>query len=130
MFDDINKVILIGRLGADPEIKYISDGIIVLSFNIATSLSRKDFSTGNFSKKTEWHRAVVYGNFAETIRDYLKKGIRVYLEGSFRTVKTKNRDYVEIIVSTIRLLSNEFKNDHVNSFDANSNKNNKDDLPF
>lgn len=128
MFDDINKAILIGRLGADPEIRYISDGVIVLSFNIATSVSRKDFATGSFLKKTEWHRAVLYGNFAETVREYLKKGTKIYLEGSFRTVKTKNKDYVEIIVSTIRLLSNESRNENFNSSDANNND--KDNIPF
>lgn len=128
MFGDINKVILIGRLGADPEIKYISDGVVILSFNIATSAFRKDFATGNFVKKTEWHKAVLYGNFAETAKEYLKKGNKIYLEGSFKTVKTKTKEYVEINVSTIRLLSNELKNENTNNFDVNNDKNNY--IPF
>lgn len=131
MFDDINKVIIIGRLGADPEIRYISDGVPVLSFNVATSISRKDFKTGSFSKKTDWHKVVLYGNFAESVRDYLKKGHKVYIEGSFRNVKTNSREYVEIIVSTLRLLSYDSKPENTGSYDSGDIINDKDnDIPF
>lgn len=130
MFDDINKVILIGRLGADPELKYISDGVPVISFSIATSMSKKDLKTGQFLKKTEWHKAVLYGSFAESAKDYLKKGHKVYIEGSFRTVKTKSKEYVEINVSVLRLLMSESK---VEKFDNNiyqNDLNDKDNIPF
>lgn len=131
MFNDINKVIIIGRLGADPEIRYISDGVAVLSFNVATSMSKKDLKTGVFTKKTEWLRVVLYGSFAETARDYLKKGNKVYIEGSFRTVKTQSKEYVEIIASILRLLSGDFKVDHFDSNASNENQNDKNNyIPF
>lgn len=131
MFDDINKVILIGRLGADPEIRYISDGVPVLSFNVATSTSRKDFKTGTFLKKTEWHRVVLYGNFAESVREYLKKGHKVYIEGSFRTIKTNSKDYIEILASTIRLLNFDNKTENFSSYETSNSVNDKDnDVPF
>lgn len=130
MFDDINKVIIIGRLGADPEIRYIADGVPVLSFNIATSTSKKDFTTGVFVKKTEWMRALLYGAFAETARDYLKKGHKVYIEGSFRTVKTKSKEYIEVIVSTLRLLNNDVKIENFDSYDNHDDNNKDNSIPF
>ena len=114
MFDDINKVILIGRLGADSEIRYMPDGLAILSFNLAISLSKKDLN-GSFFKKTEWVKVVLYGGSSETYREYLKKGNRVYIEGSFRTFKTKTKEYFEIVASSIRLLTSEYKNDNYNS---------------
>lgn len=130
MFDDINKAILIGRLGADPELRYISDGVPVISFSVATSISRKDLKTGYFSKKTEWYKAVLYGNFAESAKDYLKKGHKVYIEGSFKTVKTKTKEYVEINVSTLRLLMFEAKVEKDDNNIYQNDVNNKDNIPF
>ncbi len=80
----INKVILIGNLGSDPEVRQIPSGQTVANFNLATSDSFKD-SSGNMQERTEWHRIVVWGRLAEICGQYLKKGRQVYLEGRIQT---------------------------------------------
>ena len=80
----LNKVLLIGNLGSDPEIKYTPSGTAIANFSLATSDRRKDAS-GEWEETTEWHRIVLFGKQAETGRDYLKKGSRIYLEGRIRT---------------------------------------------
>jgi len=84
MARSINKVILIGRLGADPEIKYSPAGTAIANFNLATSENRKN-PDGDWEEKTEWHRVVMFGKQAETCKDYLHKGNRIYLEGRLQT---------------------------------------------
>lgn len=80
----LNKVTLIGRLGRDPEVKYLPSGRPVANFSIATS-DRWQNKEGEWQEKTEWHRIVMFGKIAETAGQYLSKGSRVYIEGSLRT---------------------------------------------
>ncbi|CAK8722136.1 MAG: single-strand binding protein [Candidatus Electronema aureum] len=87
----INKVILIGNLGADPEIKYIQDGTPVASFNVATS-ERWKGQDGQMKEQTEWHRVVVWRRLAETCGEYLHKGSKVYIEGKLQTRKWQDKD--------------------------------------
>jgi len=81
----INKVILIGNLGADPELRYTPDGTPVANFSIATSESWKDKTTGDKREKTEWHKIVVWRKLAEICAEYLSKGRQVYVEGKLQT---------------------------------------------
>ena len=83
----INKVILIGNLGKDPEIRFLPDGGAVANMTIATSESWKDKQTGEQKEKTEWHNIVLYKRLAEIAGEYLKKASKVYLEGSLQTTK-------------------------------------------
>jgi single-strand DNA-binding protein len=81
----VNKVILIGNLGADPETRYMPSGGAVTNIRIATSESWKDKQTGEQKDRTEWHRITFYGRLAEIAGEYLKKGSQVYIEGRLRT---------------------------------------------
>lgn len=81
----INKVILVGNLGADPETKYAASGTAITSIRIATSESWKDKQTGEQQERTEWHRVKFFGRLAEIAAEYLKKGSQVYVEGKLRT---------------------------------------------
>ncbi len=87
----INKVILIGNLGADPELKYVQDGTPVASFNVATS-ERWKGQDGQMKEQTEWHRVVVWRRLAETCNEYLRKGSKVYIEGKLQTRKWQDKD--------------------------------------
>jgi single-strand DNA-binding protein len=81
----INKVILIGNLGADPEVRYMPNGGAVTTIRLATSETWKDQQSGQQQERTEWHRVVFYRRLAEIAGEYLKKGAKVYIEGSLRT---------------------------------------------
>ena len=83
----INKVILVGNLGNDPETRYMPSGGAVTNISIATSKSRKDRDSGEQKEKTEWHRVVFFNRLAEIAGEYLKKGSKVYVEGELRTNK-------------------------------------------
>ena len=83
----INKVILIGNLGQDPEVRYMPNGNAVANISIATSESWRDKNTGEQKEMTEWHRVVLYRRLAEVAGEYLKKGAKVYIEGKLRTRK-------------------------------------------
>jgi single-strand DNA-binding protein len=98
----LNKVMLLGRLGADPEIKYIPSGQAVSNFNLATSYSWKDDS-GNLQTKTDWHRIVVWGKMAETCHEYLKKGSKLYLEGSLQTRQYEDKDGQKRYITEVRM---------------------------
>ena len=87
----INKVILVGHLGQDPEVRYMPNGNAVANFNIATSESWKDKQTGETRDRTEWHRVVVFGKLAEIAGEYIKKGTQVYLEGQLQTRKWQDQ---------------------------------------
>ena len=87
----INKVILVGNLGQDPEIRYMPNGNAVANFSVATSESWKDKQTGENRDKTEWHRIVVFGKLAEIVGEYVKKGTQVYLEGQLQTRKWQDQ---------------------------------------
>ena len=100
----VNKVILIGNLGADPEVKYLSNGTTVANFRMATSENRVNRSSGEKTTVTEWHRVVAFGRLAEICGEYLNKGKQVYIEGRIRTRswegKDGNRRYTTEIVAT------------------------------
>ncbi|MGJ0624636.1 single-stranded DNA-binding protein [Xenorhabdus bovienii] len=83
----INKVILIGYLGQDPEIRYLPTGGSVTTLSLATSDSWRDKQTGEIREKTEWHRVVIFGKLAEIAAEYLQKGTQVYIEGQLQTRK-------------------------------------------
>jgi single-strand DNA-binding protein len=91
----INKVILVGNLGADPETRYTAGGSAITSIRIATSESWKDKQTGEQQERTEWHRVKFFGRLAEIAGEYLKKGRQVYVEGSLRTDKYTDKDGIE-----------------------------------
>ena len=104
----INKVILIGNLGKDPELKYTNSQLPVCRFRIATTERRKDQS-GNWTDHTEWHGIVCFGKTAENCNNYLKKGRQVYVEGRLQTSKWqdkegKDRYTTEIIANTVQFL--------------------------
>ena len=104
----VNKVILIGRLGADPEVRYTQNGQAVANFNVATHESWKD-RDGQPQEKTEWHRIVVWGRQAETCAEYLKKGREAYVEGRLETRQWQDREgndryTTEIKAQTVRFL--------------------------
>lgn len=91
----INKVILVGRLGNDPDVRYTASGSAVTTISIATSESWKDRNTGQQQERTEWHRVVFFGRLAEIAGQYLKKGSQVYVEGSLRTNKYTDKQGIE-----------------------------------
>lgn len=90
----VNKVILVGNLGNDPETKYTQGGMAVTSISLATTSVRKD-KEGNSQERTEWHRVKFFGKLAEIAGEYLKKGSQVYVEGSIRYDKYTGQDGVE-----------------------------------
>jgi single-strand DNA-binding protein len=88
----INKVILIGNLGRDPDVRYMPGGGAVTTIALATSESWRDKQTGEQKEKTEWHRVVLYGKLAEVAGEYLRKGSQVYVEGSLQTHKWQDKN--------------------------------------
>ena len=90
----INKVILVGNLGNDPEVRYSQSGSAITTLSVATSESWKD-KDGNQQERTEWHRVKAFGRLAEIMGEYLKKGRQVYIEGSLRTEKYTDKNGVE-----------------------------------
>ncbi|MFQ1011658.1 single-stranded DNA-binding protein [Gilliamella apicola] len=102
----INKVILVGNLGQDPEVRYMPNGNAVANFSVATSESWKDKQTGETRDRTEWHRVVVFGKLAEIAGEYIKKGTQVYLEGQLQTRKWQDqsgqdRYTTEVVINPI-----------------------------
>ena len=87
----VNKVIIVGNLGKDPEVRFMPNGSAVANITVATSDTWKDKQTGEQKEKTEWHRVVMFGKLAEIAGEYLKKGSKVYLEGSLQTRKWTNQ---------------------------------------
>ncbi|MCF6280682.1 MAG: single-stranded DNA-binding protein [Candidatus Polarisedimenticolaceae bacterium] len=105
----INKVILIGNVGKDPETRYMPSGGAVTNVTIATSESWKDKNTGDKQERTEWHRVVFFNKLGEIAGEYLKKGSKVYVEGSLRTRKWQGQDgqdryTTEIVGSEMQML--------------------------
>lgn len=105
----INKVILVGNLGKDPEAKFMPNGNAVTNITVATSESWKDKQTGQQQERTEWHRVVFFNRLAEIASEYLKKGSKVYVEGSLRTRKWQGQDgqdryTTEIVASEMQML--------------------------
>ena len=105
----INKVILVGNLGADPESRTTPGGLTVTNFNVATSDRRKDKQSGDWVEETEWHRIVMFDKLAETAREYLRKGSQVYIEGKIQTRKWQDKEgndryTTEIIARDMQML--------------------------
>jgi single-strand DNA-binding protein len=105
----INKVILIGNLGADPETRAMPSGTTVANLRVATSESWRDKQTGEQQERTEWHRVALFGRLAEVAGEYLRKGSQVYIEGSLRTRKWqdkegKDRYSTEIVGNDLQML--------------------------
>jgi len=97
----VNKVIILGNLGKDPEVKFMPNGGAVANMTIATSESWKDKQTGEAKEKTEWHRVVMFGKLAEISGEYLKKGSKVYIEGTLQTRKWQNKEGVDVYTTEI-----------------------------
>ena len=91
----VNKVILVGNLGRDPEVRYIPDGGAICNVSIATTSSWKDKTSGDRREETEWHRVVFYNRLAEIAGEYLRKGRPVYVEGRLKTRKWQNKEGVD-----------------------------------
>ena len=91
----INKVIIVGNLGKDPEVRYNSAGSVITSASLATSESYKDKNTGKNVDKTEWHRVVFFGKLAEIAGEYLRKGSQIYIEGKLKTTKYTDNNGIE-----------------------------------
>ncbi len=105
----INKVIIVGNLGQDPEVRFMPNGGAVANFTVATSETWKDKQSGEQKEKTEWHRIVMYQRLAEIAGEYIKKGSKVYLEGRLQTRKWQNQQGVdqyttEIVVNDMQML--------------------------
>lgn len=105
----LNKVILIGRVGADPEVRYMPSGNAVANVRLATNEVYKDKTTGQNQEQTEWHRIVMYGKLAEIVGQYVQKGRLIYIEGRIRTNKWQDqsgqdRYTTEIIANEMQLL--------------------------
>ena len=98
----VNKVIIVGNLGRDPETRYLPSGDAVSNINVATTDRYKDKATGEMKEATEWHRISFFGKLAEIAGQYLKKGSQVYVEGSLRTRKYTDKDGIEKFATEIR----------------------------
>lgn len=99
----VNKVILVGRLGKDPEMRYLPDGTAACNFSLATSESWKDKNTGEKREETEWHRVTCMGKLAEVAGKYLKKGSSAYVEGRLRTRKWTDNNGQERYSTEIKM---------------------------
>ena len=152
----VNKALLIGNLGADPEVRYTPGGSAVANVTLATSSAWKDKSSGELQERTEWHRIVFFNRLAEIVGEYLHKGSKVYVEGSLRTRKWQDKSGVdryttEIIANEMQILdsrnssngqqnaahNNQYANNHSQT-EANGNVKStnqtpsfeEDDIPF
>jgi single-strand DNA-binding protein len=139
----LNRVMLIGHLGSDPEVKNTQSGVVVCSLSLATSSSWKDKNTGVFQEKTEWHRIVLWRGLAEISQKYLKKGSKVYVEGELQTRKWtdsqgQEKYSTEVVGKELIMLGSE-ANQAVNKPNAGGTpehqgnaqfEETKDDLPF
>jgi single-strand DNA-binding protein len=97
----VNKVILIGNLGADPEVRYTPNGNAVVNLNMATDESYKDRTSGQLVPKTEWHRIVLFGKIAEVAGQYLRKGSKIYIEGKLQTRKWQHNDGHDVYTTEV-----------------------------
>ena len=109
MAKGVNKAILVGNLGQDPEVRYMPNGGAVANITIATTESWKDKTTGQQQEKTEWHRVVFFKRLAEVVGEYLKKGSQVYIEGKLQTRKWEDKEgnmrfTTEIVANEMQML--------------------------
>lgn len=99
----VNKAIIIGNLGNDPEVRFMPNGNAVANLSVATDESYKDKNTGQMVPKTEWHRVVIFGKLAEIAGQYLKKGSKVYIEGKLETRKWQNKEGQDVYTTEIKV---------------------------
>lgn len=131
----VNKVILVGNLGKDPEVRHLEGGVAVAKFTLATSESYKDKS-GQKVDQTEWHNVVVWRGLADVAEKYLKKGMTVYVEGKLRTRTWDDKDNhkhytTEVVADTFTILSKKENNPSSGKEEGNDLGNKMgDDLPF
>ena len=143
MVGSVNKVILVGNLGRDPEVRSMQNGGKVCNLSVATSERWKDRNTGEQQEKTEWHRVVFFGRIAEIADQYLKKGSQVYVEGKLQTRKWEDRDgnerwTTEIVGSQLEMLGDRMSSgsSQSNNMDQSTSKSKfsddefDDDIPF
>jgi len=115
----VNKVILIGNIGKDPETRYTQGGSAITNLTLATSESWKDKDSGEMQERTEWHRVSMFGRLAEIAGEYLKKGSKVYIEGALRTRKWQDqsgqdRYTTEVVASDMQMLDGRAAGSHDN----------------
>jgi single-strand DNA-binding protein len=128
----LNKVLLIGHLGADPESRFTTSGSAVTNFNLATNETWKS-TEGDAKEKTEWHRVVLFGKMAETAAEYMKKGQLVFIEGRLQTRSWEDKDKVkryttEILCDNFTMLGR--KSDDGGTGSSQKDADQEDDLPF
>jgi single-strand DNA-binding protein len=141
----VNKVILIGNLGRDPEVRYMPNGQAVANVTIATSENWKDKNTGEQQERTEWHRVVFFRRLAEIAGEYLKKGSKVYIEGKLQTRKWQDnqgqdRYTTEIVANEMQMLDSKGASNNFSSQPSEMDMGNEpqmatagdfdDDIPF
>lgn len=148
----INKVIIIGNLGADPDVRYLPNGAPVANVSIATTEAWKNKQNGEREERTEWHRVIFFNRLAEIVKEYLRKGSKVYIEGRLQTRKWQDKSgqdryTTEIIANDMQMLdsrggNNNFSDTNFSSKSTSSNSNNNnipepagadefdDDIPF
>ena len=130
----VNKVVLVGHLGGDPETRFTPSGTAVANFNIATNESWKD-ANGELQDKTEWHRCVMFGKSAELAGELLKKGQLVYMEGKLQTRNWEDKDGIkryttEVVCDMFTMLGRKMDTDSSQQVAPTSNSDEEDDLPF
>ena len=121
MSGSVNKVILVGNLGKDPEVRHLENGAAVANFSIATSETYKDRKTGEKVSQTEWHNIVAWRGLAEIAERYLKKGHKVYIEGKLKTRSWQDQDgnnkySTEVITDNLTMLGSANLNDSKSNF--------------
>jgi len=133
----INKAIILGNVGKDPETKYTGDGKAVCNLTIATSESWKDKNTGQKQERTEWHRVVFFGKLADIVAQYVSKGSSIYIEGQIRTRKWQNANgadqyTTEIVAKEMQLLGGkgDAGKQHQPAPSADLYEHLNDDIPF
>lgn len=136
MSNGLNKVLIIGNLGSDPEIKYTSSGSAVANLSIATSERWKDRNTGEQKEQVEWHRVVLFSRLAEIAEQYLKKGSKVFVEGKLQTrdwedAEGKKRYTTEVIAREMTMLDSRSGSDNAPQPQSSSPEDNfEEDIPF
>jgi len=131
----INKVILVGNLGNDPEVRYGANGAAIANITVATSDSWKDKNTGEQVEKTEWHRVVGFNRVGEIMGEYLKKGSKVYIEGKLQTRKWQDKDgqdryTTEIVANEMQMLDGKGDNSAPQPAPQQRAPDFDDDIPF
>jgi single-strand DNA-binding protein len=146
MAHGVNKVIIVGNMGSDPELKHFTNGSSITTIRVATSESWKDKNTGEKVERTEWHRIVFNAKLAEIAAQYLRKGSKVYVEGSIKTQKWKDKNtgedryMTEIVAHNLQMLDSKTEattnsdkpvsNPQQTSSQPKASDNDDDELPF